>query len=708
MHCFFAFVFDMNGMLKTFCTTGISTLLLFLLGISNTMSENNTKPEITLFVGTTGGAGNVDGMGIAARFTYPYGVAIDSAGNVYVADGGEDVSSSKNNNAIRKITPAGVVSTLAGTAGAYGNADGVGAAARFNCPRAVATDKVGNLYVADSGNHTLRKITPAGVVSTFAGTAGAIGNANGIGTAARFNYPQGVAIDSAGNLYVTDSGNDTLRKITPAGVVSTLAGTAGAYDSVDGVGAAARFKNPKGVATDIAGNIYVADDTAIRKITPAGIVSTFVGSKDARGSDDGIGAAARFDSVTGVAIDSAGNIYVADSATAIRKITPAGVVSTLAGTTLGLYHSIGSADGVGTAAKFDHPVGLATDKAGNVYVADSGNHAIRKITPAGVVSTFAGAAEARGRADGVNAAAQFNHSIDIATDDAGNVYVTDGTSVHKITPAGAVSTLSQARRGNHALGAVATDSAGNVYVADLMGGDNSPGGGYYILPAFFREKIFNSIRKITPSGAVHTLVGKSANLEGPQSIAADRAGNIYVADSGNHTIRKITPRKIFTASVTTFAGAAGVNGNEDGVGEAARFNVPGGVAIDSSGHIYVADSHNHTIRKITPTGMVTTLAGATGQRGTADGIGAAARFDHPRSLAIDSKGNIYVTDYHNQIVRKITSAGAVSTFAGKVRQVGFVAGALPGALADPLAVAVHGNSLYILMRNGVAVVSNLP
>jgi hypothetical protein len=316
-----------------------------------------------------------------AGLSFPTGVAVDAAGNVYVAD--------TLNQTIRKITPAGVVSTLAGLVGSAGSTDGTGSAARFNHPVGVAVDAAGTVYVADGFNHTIRKITPAGVVSTLAGLAGSPGSTDGTGSAARFNGPFGVAVDVAGNVYIGDSGNHTIREITPAGVVSTLAGLAGNRGSTDGTGSAARFFQPTGVAVDAAGNVYVADfsNNTIRKITPAGVVSTLAGLAGSIGSTDGTGSAARFNQLAGVAVDATGNnVYVADLGNqTIRKITPAGVVSTLAG----LAGSAGSTDGTGSAARFSDPAGIAVDAAGDVYVADMNNSAIRKITPAGVVTTFA-------------------------------------------------------------------------------------------------------------------------------------------------------------------------------------------------------------------------------------------------------------------------------------------------------------------------------
>jgi sugar lactone lactonase YvrE len=314
---------------------------------------------VTTLAGST--VGFADGVGALAQFNNPVGVAVDAAGNVYVAD--------RNNHRIRKITLAGVVSTLAGSI--LGFADGVGAAAQFNNPAGLAVDAVGNVYVADRNNHRIRKITPAGAVTTLAGS-GTAGSADGVGAAAQFNTPYGVAVDAAGNVYVADTSNHQIRKITPTDAVTTLAGSTLGF--ADGVGAAAQFNNPIGLAVDAAGNVYVADlnNHRIRKITPAGAVTTLAGST--AGFADGVGAAAQFSGPAGVALDAAGNVYVADASNyRIRKITPTGAVTTLAGSTGGF------ADAVGTAAQFGFPVGLAVDAAGNVHVADSGNSRIRKI-----------------------------------------------------------------------------------------------------------------------------------------------------------------------------------------------------------------------------------------------------------------------------------------------------------------------------------------
>jgi sugar lactone lactonase YvrE len=314
-------------------------------------------------VAGNGTLGFADGNSADARFYQPTGVALDADGNIYVADA--------ENHRIRRITPTGTVSTLAGSS-TNGSADGTGADAQFNSPRAVAVDASGNVYVADGVNHKIRKITSAGVVTTLAGS-GTSGFADGDGTAAQFYFPKGIAVDGDGNIYVADDINHRIRKITPAGTVSTLAGSTSG--TADGDGAAAQFNSPRGVAVDVSGNVYVADagNHRIRKITPTGTVSTVAGSTS--GVTDGDVATAKFNEPAGLAVDASGNIYVADDANErIRKITPGGTVSTLAGGFLA-----GFTDGEGTEAQFNSPTGIALDASGNIYVADRHNHSIREI-----------------------------------------------------------------------------------------------------------------------------------------------------------------------------------------------------------------------------------------------------------------------------------------------------------------------------------------
>jgi sugar lactone lactonase YvrE len=272
--------------------------------------------KTTALAGQIGFGGYADGAGNQAQFRLPNSVAVDPAGNVYVAD--------TANNIIRKITPDGFVSTLAGSVGHPGNQDGTGSNAQFRNPWGVAVTDQGNVFVADMSNNTIRKISPTGVVSTLAGQAGVSGSRDGMGADAQFNNPFALAVDPEDNIYVSDSANNTIRKITPNGAVSTLAGLPGQAGSTDGNGTTARFWNPQGLVTDDHGNIYVADtgNNIVRKITPTGIVTTLAGPAGINGIPGEVGAVARFNNPSGVAIDRVGNVYVADTNNhAVRKMS---------------------------------------------------------------------------------------------------------------------------------------------------------------------------------------------------------------------------------------------------------------------------------------------------------------------------------------------------------------------------------------------------
>ncbi len=308
-----------------------------------------------------------------------------------------------------------------------GIADGVSSSARFSHPNSIAADSTGNIYVADTENSTIRKITPNGIVTTFAGSPGITGSTNGMGTSARFFAPQGIAVDSAGSIYVADTGNAMIRKITSEGLVSTLAGSAGYANSFDGQGTNAQFFQPQALTVDRAGNVFVADtwNHTIRKISMGGAVTTRAGLAGNPGSLDGSVTKARFNSPTGIAVDSATNLYVADfSNHTIRRITASGSVSTIAGSP-GLW---GNVDGTNKESRFFQPQGIVADNAGNIFVSDSGNQTIRKISAIGtnwVVTTVAGLPGTAGNADGNGSSARFSFPGGLAKDGAGYLYIAD-------------------------------------------------------------------------------------------------------------------------------------------------------------------------------------------------------------------------------------------------------------------------------------------
>ena len=531
--------------------------------------------------------GSADGIGSAAKFLLPASVAVDGAGNVYVADAGNDT--------IRKVTSAGVVTTLAGTEQMAGTNDGTGSAARFNQPYGVAVDNVGNVYVADSYNFTIRKITTNGVVTTIAGRAGNYGSSNGIATnGAQFLYPYGVAIDSSSNIYVADTSNHKIRKIAN-GSVTTLAGS-GSPGTNNGTGTNAQFYYPYGLATDNAGNVYVADtyNSLVRKITTNGVVTTMGGN-----------ASPAFNYPSGIAVDSATNIYVADyDNQIIRVITPGGEVYTLAGE-LELY---GDGDGISLDATFYNPWGVAVDSATNVYVGDSYNGNVRKITftnSAWNVSTLAGPDESYGLVDGPAAQARFHQPNGVAVDGATNLYVADyyNNCIREVTPAGTVTTL-------------AGSVNGDIGSAD---GTNNNAEFYY-----------------------------------PSGLCLDAATNIYVADYYNSTVRKITPDATHSNWVTTtIAGQARITGSGNGIGTNATFDGPYAVAVDSATNLYVTDNGNKVIRKLTRSGTNWAVSNY-----------AVGPFISPNGIAVDNSTNVYVADSGTNLnLYSIATNGAVTPFA---------------------------------------------
>jgi len=649
--------------------------------------------------GNLGISGTADGTGSVARFWSPASIALRPDGNFVIAD--------FDNHSIRLMTPAGSVTTIAGIPGSSGSADGPGLSAQFNYPDSVAVDSAGITYVADAENHTIRKIGLDGVVATLAGSPGMAGAVDGVGSAARFNEPYGITLDSTGNVYVAEWQNSAIRKVAPDGTVSTVAGLMGVTGTTDATGTSARFAHCEGVTIDPAtGTLYVADtyNHTIRQIASSGTVTTLAGTPGVSGTGDGVGSGAQFYHPDNLLWDPvSGSLYVADSWNfTIRRVMPDGTVTTLAG----CPGKAGVADGVGSTARFGKPIGLALDPAGTLYITDYSGCTIRRMTSDGTVTTVAGETEGMGEI-----ALSLANPRGVAVDAGGNVYIadTDNQVIEKVTSAGAGKVLAGNFGNAGSLNGtgtaarfngpqgVAVDQNGNVYVADSSS---------------------STIRKITQAGAVTTLAGKANNpghAEGlgaaarfgwAAGLVADSAGNIYVADGGNMEIRKITPAGL----VSTLAGSWTTSGTSDGTGSAASFAYPNGIAIDSAGNLYVADSPNHTIRKVTLSGVVTTIAGTPGVSGTDDGPVATALFNGPTGVAVDANGNIYVADRDNQAIRKISTAGMVSTIGGTPGTLGCDIGIGGAALfSEPFGIAVgpQGNVYVADTQNGRVAVGSL-
>ena len=648
------------------------------------LAPTGTNWAVSTIAGLAGIKGSADGTNSDARFYLPSSVTVHTSGDLFVSDG---------NYTVRKLTPRGtnwVVTTIVGLAGSYGSTDGTNSDARFGSFRGnstgIATDKDGNLYVTDTWNYTIRRLTLVGtnwVVTTIAGLAGSDGSADGTNSDARFFIPQGIAVGANGEVYVADTGNLTMRKLMASGtnwVTRTIAGRALSPGSVDGINTDARFLGPVGVALDASENLILTDagNHTIRKLTRLGtdwVSSTIAGLAGIAGSEDGTNSAARFGIPFGIALDVAGEVYLADSDNhTIRRLTPTGtnwVTSTIAG----LAGGHGSTDGTNSAARFFEPYALALDGSGNVYVADTTNSIIRKVSRVGtswVVSTIAGLAGTYGSADGTNTAARFGSTsggpTGIAVDSIGNVYVADygNSTIRKLTPmgtdwvvytiaglagnTGSADGTNSTARFTHPYG-IAVDYRGAVYVADTYS---------------------YTIRKLTLMGTnwvVSTIAGLGGNpgsrdgfgnaarfgglAGGPNGIAVDGNGVVYVTDGGNFTIRQLRPTGANWA-VSTIAGLVGDSESADGTNNAARFTWPTGIAVDRAGSVYVTDRIGNSVRKLTSVGtnwVTRTIGGLALNPGSADGTGSVAWFNYPSGVAVDSDGILYVADSRNSTIR---------------------------------------------------------
>jgi sugar lactone lactonase YvrE len=360
------------------------TAILGALGSTFTLFDPQAADAGRYSVKVTNDAGSVTSYAAtltvvpALQFTAPVGLVYDGSGNLYVSD--------QTDHVVWKVSPAKQVTLLAGTVGIPGSADGLGGAAQFRNPGCLVLDPAGNLLVADTGNHTIRRIAPDGTVTTLAGAPGLPGAIDAKGTLARFNAPSGLAMDASGGVYIADSQNHTIRFMAVDGTVSTYAGSAGQPGSTDASGTSAQFDQPNGLALAPNGTLYVADygNSTIRIISPNALVSTLAGTAGSPGYLDGTGGAVQFNLPVDIALDGSGLLWVADTHNhAIRTVAADGTVTVVAGS-----GSSGNADGTGIAALFNLPCGILLAPGGNLLVADTGNHMVRLVTPDGVVTTL--------------------------------------------------------------------------------------------------------------------------------------------------------------------------------------------------------------------------------------------------------------------------------------------------------------------------------
>jgi uncharacterized protein (TIGR03437 family) len=644
----------------------VSGYLLFLLqvGASFLHAQTSTTYGISTVAGQLRPTGD-GGLASQALLNRPAGLCYDSAGNLYIAD--------RNNFRVRKVDALGKISTVAGV-GTYGYTgdDGPAASALIGNPRALVVDSGGNLYIADSAFNVVRKVTSAGTISTIAGTGTSGYTGTGPATSANLNGPSGLALDAAGNLYISETNNNRVMKVS-GGIISVYAGSGmNSLSASAGNALGLPLSSPAGLAFDAAGNLYVASQNyaAIMQVTPGGTMSLFAGH-GYDGFSDGDGGpanAAHFLSPVALATDANGNLYVADNvAQTIRRINSGGTISGIAGT----VYSIGFAGdgGSSTSAQFFQPSGLAIDKLGNLLVSDYGNNRVRKVDPVALtISTSVGTAAQLG--DGSSAsAAQLLQPSGTGLDATGNLYIADTANhrIRKVDTTGKISTIAgtgiegYSGDGSAAVAAqlnspssVAVDGNGNVLIADS---GNS------------------RIRQISPTGNMTTVAGNGtygfagdgagatrAQLANPVCVRVDANNNIYISDSDNGRIRKVNVQ----GSISTVAGGNGLTYGEGGPAIAAFPFSPGCVAFDSINNLYIADTLHSTVRKVDSTGTITTVAGNTKTFGfTGDGgTATAAALFFPYDIGFDTTGNLFIADTLNARIRKVAANGVISTVAG--------------------------------------------
>ena len=613
----------------------------------------------------------------------PTAIISDRAGGYYVASG--------TKHSVFHVNASGAIRIIAGSRAfeGYSGDGGPATEARLNIPEGLALDSIGNLFIADKGNFRIRKVTPEGIISTVAGVGftGRSTLTDGVpAVSTQIGQPYSVAVDQAGNLFF--GAGSRIRRVDTQGIITTIAGREPSGFSGDGGPAAlASMGVARSMVVDAAGNLFFADSTnfRVRKIDTAGIISTVAGSSPAGFAGDGGPATeASLSFVWGISVDQAGNLFLVDySNRRIRRVDTRGVITTIAGTGQnGFFGDGGSA----TSARIYEPQGLAADGQGNLLIADTRNYRVRQISSTRIISTVAGiapgafqpglsfpagvavhsngdtiVADTRNRRilkitpDGTVAllVTTLDSPNHVAIDSIGNVFFTAGDLVRKISTQGVVTTIAGGIRGYSGDGGLATSARLNTPIGIAVDRDGN---------VFIADYNNKRVRRVTPAGLITTVAGGGSSVAetgvateariDPVGLSLDSAGNLFVSDHYNRNrIRKVTP----DGAITTVAGSGGEGFSGDG-GPATSAELRGtlGVAVDAWGNIFISDSYNHRVRKVSTDGIITTIAGSGVQAFGGDGEAAStALLDTPHQLAVDAKGDVYVADWGNSSIRKI-------------------------------------------------------
>ncbi len=664
----------------------------------HTLRKISAAGVVSTLAGDPAVPGADDGIGRAARFDRPYAVAVLPGGSLAVSDSG--------NHTIRMVSPDGNVSTLAGIAGSQGASDGQGSVARFNSPQDIAALPDGSLLVADMTNHAIRRIAPSGMVETWAGSLGQMGNAEGARGDARFRLPTGLAVAPDGSVFVSEALNHRIRRISPDGMVSTFAGAAGQPGAADGPASVALFTTPMGISLAADGALIVSEFTnqRIRHISPEGLVSTLSGEPGQQGLADGSPDKARYNRPRGVLALPGGDILVADTGNhALRRIEADGRVAMI---NAGGEPRTGWIDGAGTDVRFHDPHSLVRMADGTWMIADTMNGVIRRLTHDGNVDTFAGKQGVSDMVDGPLAEATFGHIRSLTLDPSGNLVTADyaGPSLRRITPDEGVTTFFTGTRDyDDPTHLQRMDSLTGTPNGDYYFGDNSMlrrvrangtieqvAGSPRLVSYANGNRIIFWRMKFPPEGTNGDGYGEDVVTRWVRGLATTPDGGVVLVDEGTHNLRRIEADD----RITTIAGLALQDGLVDGTGSNARFNEPVSVAAAADGAFYVLDAGNQMVRRVSPDGVVTTIAGIPGYEGIGDGDTLLLR--NPGQIRADPDGTLWIADTGNQRIVRGTPVGRpqlVVDADGEARATGDPA--WPFGMMAP----GSGNTRSVILRN---------